>query len=85
MVNIEDLGDDIKISVEDTGIGIDEKYHETIFDRFNQVVDEKREVKGGSGLGLTITKHIINLHHGEIFVESEKGKGTKFTIILPSN
>ncbi len=85
MVNIEDLGDDIKISVEDTGIGIDEKYHETIFDRFNQVVDEQREVKGGSGLGLTITKHIINLHHGEIFVESEKGKGTKFTIILPSN
>ena len=85
MVNIEDLGDDIKISVEDTGIGIDEKYHETIFDRFNQVVDEQREVKGGSGLGLTITKHIINLHNGEIFVESEKGKGTKFTIILPSN
>ena len=85
MVNIEDLGNDIKISVEDTGIGIDEKYHETIFDRFNQVVDEQREVKGGSGLGLTITKHIINLHHGEIFVESEKGKGTKFTIILPSN
>lgn len=82
-VNIEDLGEDIKISVEDTGIGIDEKYHKTIFDRFNQVVDEQREVKGGSGLGLTITKHIINLHNGEIFVESEKGKGTKFTIILP--
>ena len=34
------------------------KYHETIFDRFNQVVDEQRENKGGSGLGLTITKHI---------------------------
>ena len=83
MVNIKDLGESVKITVEDTGIGIDKKYHDSIFDRFNQVVDENCENKGGSGLGLTITKRIIDLHNGKIYVESEKNKGTKFTIILP--
>ncbi len=82
-VDIKDLNEKIKITVEDTGIGIDEKYHKSIFDRFNQIVDKDMESKGGSGLGLTITKHIIDMHNGEIYVESEKEKGTKFTIILP--
>ncbi|WP_434798387.1 sensor histidine kinase [Terrisporobacter vanillatitrophus] len=82
-VNIEDLKDFVKITVEDTGIGIEKKYHDIIFDRFNQIIDEHGENKGGSGLGLTITKHIINLHDGMIKVESEKNKGTKFTITLP--
>ena len=45
--------------------------------------DETGENKGGSGLGLTITKQIIDLHEGHITVESEKNKGTKFIIILP--
>ena len=82
-VDIEDLDDKVKISVEDTGIGIDEKYYKSIFDRFNQIVDENTEIKGGSGLGLTITKHIIDMHKGDIYVESQKNIGTKFTIILP--
>lgn len=82
-VNIVDLHRYVKIIVEDTGIGIEKVYHDIIFDRFNQVVDEHRENKGGSGLGLTITKHIIDLHDGSIYVESEKNKGSKFTITLP--
>ena len=82
-VNIIDLNRLVKITVEDTGIGIDKKYHNIIFDRFNQIVDEYGENKGGSGLGLTITKHIIDLHGGNIYVESEKNKGTKFEITLP--
>lgn len=82
-VDIQDLGEKVKIIVEDTGIGIEKQYHKSIFDRFNQVVDEHTEVKGGSGLGLTITKHIIDMHNGEIYVESEINKGTTFTIILP--
>lgn len=82
-VDIKDLDDKVKITVEDTGIGIDEKYYKAIFDRFNQIVDENTEVKGGSGLGLTITKHIIDMHKGDIYVESKKNIGTKFTIILP--
>ena len=85
IVTIEDLGKETKIYVEDNGIGIDEKYHKTIFNRFNQVIDEQSESKGGSGLGLTITKHLIDLHGGNIYVESKINVGTKFTIILPDN
>lgn len=84
-VVLKDLDEKIMISVEDNGIGIDKKNHDSIFDRFNQVIDENSEVKGGSGLGLTITKHIIELHSGEIYLESEVGKGSKFTIILPTS
>lgn len=78
-----DLGDKIKIEVSDTGVGIEEKYHKSIFDRFNQIIDSNSEEKGGSGLGLTITKHIIDMHNGEIYVASKKNEGSTFTIILP--
>ncbi|MGL4913687.1 MAG: ligand-binding sensor domain-containing protein [Romboutsia sp.] len=81
-VCIKEVENKVMISVEDNGIGIDPKYHNLIFDRFNQIVDANAEVKGGSGLGLTITKHIIDLHNGKIYVESELNKGCKFTIIL---
>ena len=81
-VTIEDLDEKVKIIVKDTGIGIDKKYHDSIFNRFNQVVDQGAESKGGSGLGLTITKQIIDMHGGQISVESELGKGCKFIIIL---
>ena len=83
-VFIKDLGSSIEISVKDTGIGISNKNISTIFDKFNQVIDSNSEVKGGSGLGLTITKHLVELHGGNISVESEVGKGSKFVIILPS-
>ena len=55
----------------------------SIFDRFGQVYDVSSEEFGGSGLGLTLTKNLINLHGGEISVVSEKGKGSEFIIILP--
>lgn len=60
-----------------------QEYHETIFNRFNQIVDSNSEKNGGSGLGLTITRQIIELHNGKIYVESKPGNGSKFTIILP--
>ncbi len=82
-VTIKDLDSKVMISIKDDGIGIEEKYHKSIFDRFNQVIDANAEVKGGSGLGLTITKQIIELHKGNIYVESEPGKGSNFIIILP--
>ncbi|MGX4601103.1 two-component regulator propeller domain-containing protein [Faecalimicrobium sp. JNUCC 81] len=81
-VRIKELNNRVIITIEDNGIGIDPKYHKLIFDRFNQIVDANSEVKGGSGLGLTITKHIIEMHNGEIYVEGNIGKGAKFTIIL---
>ena len=84
-VTIKDLNNSVEITVEDTGIGIEKKYHDTIFDRYSQVVDKNNENKSGTGLGLAITKHIIDLHNGKIYLESEPNKGTKFIIILPIN
>ena len=75
----------MQISIKDNGIGISEENKKLIFNRFNQVVDESAELKGGSGLGLTISKQLITLHGGDIYVESEVGIGSEFIIILPSN
>lgn len=83
-VKIKDLGDEVEIYVKDDGIGIDKEYQKYIFDRFNQVIDDQSEVKGGSGLGLTITKNIVEMHKGNISVESELHKGSKFIIKLPA-
>ena len=78
-----DLGEQIKISIKDNGIGIDPKYHKYIFDRFSQEYSETSEEHGGSGLGLTLSKQLIELHNGVIWVESELGKGSEFIIKLP--
>lgn len=82
-VGIKDHDDKVEIYVKDTGIGIDEENKRIIFDRFRQVVDANEEIQNSSGLGLTITKDIVKLHDGEIYVESELGKGSKFIIVLP--
>ena len=66
-------------------IGIPEEKQSMIFDKFNQVIDDSSKQKNGSGLGLTITKHLIDLHGGEIYVESKVGEGSEFIIILPVN
>ena len=84
-VLIQDLKDKVKISVKDSGIGIPEEKQSMIFDKFNQVIDDNSKQKNGSGLGLTITKHLIGLHGGEIYVESKVGEGSEFIIILPVN
>ncbi|WP_315080912.1 two-component regulator propeller domain-containing protein [uncultured Clostridium sp.] len=84
-VTLKELNNKVIITVKDTGIGIDPKYHKAVFDRFNQIIDANSESKGGSGLGLTITKHIIDLHKGKIYVNSDIGKGCEFVIILPTN
>ena len=85
IVTISELSNMVKISVKDTGVGIDPKFHKSIFDRFSQVYNEVSEEFGGSGLGLTLTKNLVNLHGGEISVVSEKGMGSEFIILLPIN
>ncbi|RDY24238.1 histidine kinase [Romboutsia maritimum] len=82
-VNIKDLDDKVLISVKDSGVGIDEKHQKCIFDRFSQVENNSPQIKEGSGLGLTITKHIVDMHKGTIELESKVGMGSNFTIILP--
>ncbi len=74
----------IQISVKDTGIGIPEKDIENIFDRFYQV-DEKgiKTAYDGVGIGLSLAKTLVEIHKGKISVESCKGKGSEFTVLLP--
>lgn len=71
------------ISIEDNGEGIKQEKLTTIFERFVQGDDPLTRKREGSGIGLSLTKSIIEMHHGSIGVESEVGKGTKFTICLP--
>ncbi|MBC5995526.1 histidine kinase [Romboutsia ilealis] len=84
-VLINDLDSAVEIRIKDTGIGISKENQLTIFNKFNQVLDSNSESKGGSGLGLTITKHLIELHNGQISVKSKLGEGSEFIIILPTN
>lgn len=73
----------ILIKITDTGIGMDKSYIETIFKKFSQEDKAVTRKFGGTGLGMAITKELIGLMHGEITIESEKGKGTTFNIVLP--
>ena len=74
----------VQVAIKDNGIGISKEDLPHIFRRTYRA-DMSRNSAGGSGLGLTITKHIIDMHNGEIYIESEVDKGTKFTIILPAD
>jgi heavy metal sensor kinase len=73
-----------KIIVSDTGIGISKEDQEKIFSRFFRVDKARSREQGGSGLGLSICKWIVEAHQGEIKVESELGKGSSFIVKLPS-
>lgn len=73
------------LCVSDTGIGIDSKHHDKIFERFYCVDKSHSKQSGGTGLGLSIVKHAVTYHHGEITVESEPGNGTKITVTFPKN
>jgi len=74
----------IKIIVSDTGIGISKEDQEKIFIRFFRVDKARSREQGGSGLGLSICKWIVEAHQGEIKVESELGKGSSFVVKFPS-
>ncbi|MBN3040361.1 MAG: HAMP domain-containing protein, partial [Candidatus Omnitrophica bacterium] len=79
----QDLGDKIKILVEDSGLGIPAKDIPRIFERFYRVDKARSRELGGTGLGLSIVKHIVELHQGLVGVESTEGLGSKFWFTLP--
>lgn len=74
----------VAIRVTDTGIGIDEAHQERIFDRFYRVKDPTSSNVSGSGIGLAIVRRIVDAHDGRIAVQSVKGEGSTFTIVLPA-
>jgi len=73
----------VVVSVSDTGIGIPARDLPKVFDRFYQVETHLTRKTGGMGLGLSVAKSLIELHGGRIWVESEEGKGSTFTFLLP--
>jgi signal transduction histidine kinase len=71
------------VRIQDFGIGIDAAHKQRIFERFYQVTDPEGKTYPGLGIGLYISKEIVERHHGWIEVNSRKGKGTTFSVILP--
>jgi len=83
-VSINFANERFYITVSDTGIGISSDEIPKIFERFYTVDKSRSKTQGGTGLGLSIVKYIVQLHQGEIKVESKLREGSKFTVILPA-
>lgn len=83
-IEVEDADDDVKITVRDDGIGISSEDQERIFERF-YMVNKSGSRKLGTGLGLSLVKHIVKKHGGTIDLKSRIGKGSTFTIMLPKH
>jgi len=84
-LRVEAVGDNnwCRVSVVDNGIGIRREDQERIFGPFCQLDNPLTGEKGGTGLGLTIARRIIERHGGRIWVDSEYGRGSRFTFTLP--
>ncbi len=73
----------VRLEVTDTGIGIDEKEQEQVFDRFYRSADPRVGKIIGTGLGLTLAREIARLHGGDVTVQSQLNKGSTFILTLP--
>jgi signal transduction histidine kinase len=77
------MGAGFRVSVEDTGVGISQADQGVIFDEFRQAKDDFARSQEGTGLGLSLSKRLVELHGGRIGVESELGRGSTFTFDIP--
>jgi signal transduction histidine kinase len=82
-VSAQAMNGKIEIAVRDTGIGIAPEDHAAVFEEFKQVGRDYTRKAEGTGLGLALTKRLVELHGGEIALESALGKGSTFTVRLP--
>jgi PAS domain S-box-containing protein len=74
----------VLVAVTDTGIGIRQSEKDIIFEKFRQIDYSSRREYDGIGLGLSIVKELVEMHHGEIKIDSQYGKGSTFTVIFPA-
>ena len=84
-VEIDQVDEQCVIKIKDTGLGMDKKLKNKIFDRFYQIRTTNTSSMVGTGIGLSFTKKIVELHHGSIDVDSKLEQGTEFTIQIPVN
>ena len=82
-ITLTALDNDVRISVHDQGKGIPEEFREKIFEKFSQADSSDTRQKGGTGLGLNITKAIVEQHQGQINFNCKEGQGTTFNVLLP--
>ena len=80
-IEVAEKGQRLEISFTDNGIGIEEKYHDYIFEHFKRLHSSSEYT--GTGLGLSLCRKIVIKHGGQLLVQSELGKGSTFTISLP--
>ncbi len=85
IVHVRETDSDVRIIVQDFGLGIPEPLRKRIFEKFYRVDDPFVHDTGGSGLGLSLVRHIMAVHHGRVAVESKPGKGSTFSLIFPQN
>lgn len=82
-VSLEEAGSSVTVRIRDTGVGIPEEDLPQLFDRFYRVDKARSRATGGSGLGLSITRELVELHGGDVSVQSEVGVGSTFEVRLP--
>lgn len=82
-IKVQDTHHSVIVSVTDQGIGISKADTEYLFERFYRVDKARSREQGGSGLGLAISKEVVELHGGQIWVDSIPGKGSTFSVELP--
>ncbi|NER17850.1 hybrid sensor histidine kinase/response regulator transcription factor [Spongiivirga citrea] len=85
-INVVKNNDHLEVEVQDSGVGISEKYLDKIFDRFFEIPGNDKlheEYNKGTGIGLSIVRNIVNLHHGTIDVKNQSQRGTVFALKLP--
>ncbi|MDK2892473.1 PAS domain-containing sensor histidine kinase [Methanohalophilus sp.] len=84
-INVKQINNKLQVSVSDTGIGISKKDQEMIFEPFKQVESASNRKYEGTGLGLALVKKYVEMHGGEVWVESKPGKGSTFSFTIPTD
>ncbi|MBR6261435.1 MAG: hypothetical protein IKR24_07910, partial [Erysipelotrichaceae bacterium] len=79
-VSLKNVGEEVKLTVKDSGIGIPEKDQAKVFERFYRVDKSRSKKTGGTGLGLAIVKHIAEIHGAVIDLQSKEKEGTAITV-----
>jgi signal transduction histidine kinase len=75
----------VEIIVTDNGVGIDKKDYDKVFEQFTRLPNELSKTVSGTGVGLYLTKHLVELHGGNIEIESNPGEGSVFFVKIPKN